>query len=79
MMPSKKWNGINEINGGILVVAKNSEVYLLDLVYYRSLVDNYLVKNIKFDSPSSTRYKMMEIYKQDNRYYFKLNLQIRFK
>lgn len=78
-MPSKKWNGINEINGGILVVAKNSEVYLLDLVYYRSLVDNYLVKNIKFDSPSSTRYKMMEIYKQDNRYYFKLNLQIRFK
>jgi len=79
MMASKKWNGINEVNGGILLVSKSGEVYLLDLIYFKNIVDKYLIDNIKLDSPSSTRYKMFEIYKENNRYYFKLNLQIRFK
>ncbi len=43
------------------------------------IVDKYLIDNIRLDSPSSTRYKMFEIYKKNNRYYFKLNLQVRFK
>jgi len=79
MRASEPWNGINEVNGGIIVVTKNGEVYLLDLIYYKSIVDKYLIDNIKLDSPSSTRYKMFEIYKEDNRYYLKLNLQVRFK
>jgi len=79
MMASKKWNGINEVKGGILLVNKSGEVYLLDLIYFKSIVDKYLINNIKLESPSSTRYKMFEIYKESGRYYFKLNLQIRFK
>jgi len=79
MRAGEKWNGENEVNGGILLVRKTGEVYLLDLIYFKSIVDKYLINNIKLDSPSSTRYKMFEIYKENNKYYFKLNLQIRFK
>lgn len=79
MMAGKKWNGLNEVNGGIILVSKQGEVYLLDLIYYKEVVNKYLIDNIKLDSPSSSRYKMFEIYKENDRYYFKLNLQIRFK
>ena len=79
MRASEKWNGVNEVNGGIILVTKIGEVYLLDLVYFKEIVDKYLIDNIKLDSPSSKRYKMFEIYKKNDRYYLKLNLQIRFK
>jgi len=79
MRASEKWNGTNEVNGGIIIVTKTGEVYLLDLIYFKTVVDKYLIDNIKLDSPSSTRYKMFEIYKESGRYYFKLNLQVRFK
>ncbi len=79
MRASKRWNGVNEVNGGMIIVSKKGEVYLLDLVYFKEVVDNYLIEHIKLDSPSSKRYKMFEIYKESGRYYFKLNLQIRFK
>ena len=79
MRASQAWDGQNEVNGGIIIVTKQGEVYLLDLVYYSKIVDKYLIDNIKLESPSSTRYKMFEIYKKDDRYFFNLNLQIRFK
>jgi len=79
MRASELWNGDNEVNGGIILVSNSGKVYLLDLIYYKSVVDRYLIDNIKLDSPSSKRYKMFEIYKEGGRYYFKLNLQIRFK
>jgi hypothetical protein len=79
MRASEKWNGVNEVNGGIILVTKIGEVYLLDLVYFKEIVDRYLIDNIKLDSPSSKRYGMFEIYKENDKYYFKLNLQIRFK
>lgn len=79
MRASEVWNGTNEVNGGIIIVTKLGEIYLLDLIYFKTIVDKYLIENIKLESPSSTRYKMFEIYKENNKYYFKLNLQIRFK
>lgn len=79
MRAGKKWNGINEVNGGIILVTKKGEVYLFDLIYFKEILDKYLIDNIKFDSPSFSRYKMFEIYKQDKQYFFKLNLQVRFK
>ncbi|WP_457747810.1 HpaII family restriction endonuclease [Sulfurimonas sp.] len=79
MRAGEEWNGLNEVNGGIIIVSKTGEVYLLDLIYFKNLVDKYLIKNIKLDSPSSKRYEMLKIYKKNNKYYFKLNLQIRFK
>jgi hypothetical protein len=79
MRASQKWSGINEVNGGILLVMPNGEVYLLDLIYFKEMVNRYLIHHIKLESPSSTRYKMFEIYKEEDKYYLKLNLQIRFK
>ncbi len=79
MRAGEKWNGKNEVNGGIILVTKEGEVYLLDLIYFKDIVNKYLIENIKLDSPSSSRYKMFDIYKENNKYYFKLNLQIRFK
>lgn len=79
MRAGKKWDGTNEVNGGIILVTEKGEIYLLDLIYFKEIVDKYLIENIKFDSPSSSRYKMFEIYKQDGQYFFKLNLQVRFK
>ncbi len=70
MRAGEIWNGINEVNGGILLVTKTGEVYLLDLIYYKYIVDRYLIDNIKLDSPSSTRYKMFDIYKENDRYFF---------
>jgi len=79
MRAGEKWNGINEINGGIIIVAKSGEVFLLDLIYFKHIVDKYLINNVKLDSPSFRRYRMFDIYKEDNKYFLKLNLQIRFK
>jgi hypothetical protein len=79
MRAGNKWNGVNEVNGGIILVTEKGEVCLLDLIYFKEIVDKYLINNIKFDSPSSSRYKMFEIYKEKDQYYFKLNLQVRFK
>jgi len=79
MRASEEWDGTNEVNGGIIIVTENGEVYLLDLIYFKNIVDKYLIDNIKLESPSSSRYKMFEIYKENNKYYFKLNLQVRFK
>jgi hypothetical protein len=60
-------------------VTKTGEIYLLDLIYFKNIVDKYLIDNIKLESPSSKRYEMFKIYKENNKYYFKLNLQVRFK
>lgn len=79
MSASKQWNGINQVNGGIILVTKTGEVYLLDLIYFKNIVDKYLIDNIKLDSPDSKRYFMFDIYKEKGKYFFKLNLQIRFK
>jgi len=79
MRASEEWDGTNEVNGGIIIVTKKGEVYLLDLIYFKDMVDRYLIDNIKLDSPSSKRYNMFKIYKEGEKYYFKLNLQVRFK
>jgi hypothetical protein len=79
MRANEEWDGTNEVNGGIIIVAKTGEVYLLDLIYFKNIVDKYLIDNIKLESPSSTKYKMFQVYKKNNKYYCKLNLQVRFK
>ncbi len=76
--PSKKWNGINDVNGGFIVVKQNGSVVILDLVYYRNEVRKYLIDRTKFESPSTPRYKMLELFEKDGKIYFTLNLQIRY-
>ena len=52
-----------------------------DLCYHlfnRNEFENYLVKNTKFETASTSRHQFGSIYKENGKYYLKLNLQIRF-
>lgn len=79
--PSIKWNGHNQVNGGLVIVKSNGNIVVLDLIYYRKEVLKYLMNQTKLDSPSSSRYHMLHLYKLplDNKIYFTLNLQVRYK
>jgi type II restriction enzyme len=82
MMPNKKWNKEYDIDGGLLTVLKDGNVLLHHLFYNKQQLDEYLYRNTKLDTPSTTRYGIGELYKlpEDKlNYYFKLNLQIRIK
>lgn len=77
--PGTLWSGNYDVNGGIIIVARDGEVYVLDLIYHLKEVENYLIENTKLDSPSSTRYKMLKLYIENGKIYFTLNLQIRYR
>lgn len=75
--PSKQWNGHYESNGTI-VVKENGEQVGYHVIDMQSLQD-YLFKNIKFDTPSVSRHRFASLYTENNgSMYFKLNLQLRF-
>lgn len=77
--PKEKWNGINEVNGGLMIVKNDGKVVVLDLIYFKQEVLKYLMEETKLDSPSSTRYKMLQLYENDGKVFFTLNLQVRYK
>lgn len=77
MMPSMVWTGQYDATGGYLVVKEDGEV-LCYHIYNRNEFENYLLKNTKLETASSTRHGFGEIYKVNNRLFFNLNLQIRF-
>lgn len=77
MVPSKEWDGFTKAHWGYIVVKNNGEVICYHL-YNRDEFLTYLYENTKFESPSSTRHEYGKIYQKDNKWYFNLNLQIRF-
>lgn len=77
MMPSKVWTGQIDATGGYLVVKENGDV-LCYHIYNRNEFENYLYSNTKFETASSSRHDFGSIYKENDEFYFKLNLQIRF-
>ena len=79
MQPSVLYQPSNNINGGMLIVEKDGSIKILDSIYYPNELQDYLFQNIKLDSPSSTRYKMLELYEENNQIFCTLNLQLRFK
>jgi hypothetical protein len=78
MTPSKVWNGVYDATGGYLVVKENGEV-LCYHIYNRNQFEDYLFKNTRLETASSTRHNFGRLYEKDGKYFFKLNLQIRFK
>lgn len=77
MTPNKEWDGVTSAHGGYIIVKENGEVVCYHL-YNRDEFKEYLYKNTKFDTPSTTRHKFGEIYKEDGKSKIKYNLQIRF-
>lgn len=77
MRSSIVWDGRTDANGGYIIVRKDGEVLCYHL-YNHDEFQEYLVKNTKFETPSTTRHDFGYIYEVDGQYYIKLNLQIRF-
>ncbi len=78
MKPSVLWDGLDEANGGYIVVSSTGDVLAYHL-YNRNFFEQYLIDNTKLERGSTDRHGFAVVYKEDGRYYINLNLQIRFK
>ena len=78
MTPAAIWRGNYDATGGIIIVKEDGDIVCYH-IYNRNEFQNYLVKNTKLEQASMNRYKFGEVYKKNNSYFFKLNLQVRFK
>ncbi len=79
MVPHTVWKGQYEANGGYLVVKDDGDVLCYHF-YDRNLFEDYLYCNTRLESSSTTRHGYAKLYRgEDDKLYFKLNLQIRFK
>ncbi|MDD2345024.1 MAG: HpaII family restriction endonuclease [Bacteroidales bacterium] len=78
MTPSKVWTGIYDATGGYLIVKENGDI-LCYHIYNRNQFEDYLFANTKLETASSKRHEFGKIYQENGRFFFKLNLQIRFK
>ncbi|MDE6408957.1 MAG: HpaII family restriction endonuclease [Muribaculaceae bacterium] len=79
MMPSKKWNGKYDANGGYLVVKKDGEILCYHF-YDQNRFEDFLFKNAYLERGKTHRHGYASLYRKENdKVYFKLNLQIRLK
>jgi len=71
------WNCKFNANGGYIIVKEDGDVVCYHF-FDRNDLEDYLFYNTVFDTPSTTRHDFGKIFKENDRYYLKLNLQIRF-
>ena len=76
MVPKTVWSGLEDATGGIIIAAEEPVCFH---IYNRNEFEEYLLEMTKLDSPSSSRHKYSFVEKDEEGYYVKLNLQIRFK
>ena len=77
MTPGTVWQGRYDATGGYIIVKEDGELLCFH-IYNRNDFQDYLLENTKLDTPSTTKYKFGEIYRDNGKFYIKLNLQIRF-
>jgi len=73
----KNWDGLEEARGGIIIVKGTGDIIAYH-VYNRNLFENFLINGTKFEHGGTTKHKYCKIYKTDNDYFIRLNLQIRY-
>lgn len=78
MEPSSEWSGEDDANGGYIVAKSDGEVLAYHL-YNRDKFKQYLFENTKMERGSTSRHRYASLYKESERMYINLNLQIRFK
>lgn len=78
MVPSKIWDGIDEANGGYIVVKKDGDVVAY-YIYNRNAFEQYLLNTTKLEAASTSRHDYASVYQKEDGFYMNLNLQIRFK
>lgn len=77
--PSKQWNGLDEANGGYIIVTESGDVIAYQ-IYDRDTFETYLLNNTRLETASTGRHDFASVYVgDDGRKYINLNLQIRFK
>lgn len=78
MKPATIWDGVDEASGGYIIVTKKGDV-LAYHIYNRNYFEEYLLKNTKYETASTSRHEFGKVYSGDGEDFIKLNLQIRFK
>ncbi|NUN66164.1 HpaII family restriction endonuclease [Pseudanabaena biceps] len=79
MIPDTDWSGYHSVNGGHIVVRKLGEIVAYFYIYNQQGFEDYLYLNTKLDTPSPSRHKFGNLYRDNNQnLQIKLNLQIRF-
>ena len=78
MKPGKVWNGLDEANGGYIIVKSDGEI-LAYHIYNRNFFEQYLIDNTVMERASTSRHDYISLYKENDELFIKLNLQIRFK
>jgi hypothetical protein len=78
MTVSSPWNGEFNANGGYIVVKEDGDVICYHF-FDRNDLESYLFYNTRFDTPSTSRHEFGKIYKENDSYFIKLNLLVRFK
>lgn len=78
MKPAKKWDGLDEANGGYIIVKADGEV-LAYHIYNRNFFEQYLLDNTIMERASTSRHEYMSLYEQNREMFIKLNLQVRFR
>lgn len=63
MMPGEPWDGSYEITGGLLTVKKDGEILCHHIFYDNNSLNNYLFKNTKLESPSTSKFKYGDVKK----------------
>ena len=77
MIPSQPWKAKNQASG-ILVVKNTGDIDCYHVIY-KSTLEDYLYKDLKFETASATRHQFGAIsIDKDGKQYFTLNLQLRF-
>lgn len=78
MRPGTMWDGLDEASGGYIVVTQEGKV-LAYHIYNRNYFEEYLLKNTKYETASTSRHRFGTLYEENGRSFIKLNLQVRFK
>lgn len=78
MKPAKPWDGLDEANGGYIIVKADGEI-LAYHIYNRNFFEQYLLDNTYLERASTSRHEYMSLYEKNGEMFIKLNLQIRFK
>ncbi len=77
MTCSIPWYGKFPANGGYIVVKEDGDIVCYHF-FDRNDLEDYLFDNTRFETPSTSRHNFGYIYRESDKYFLKLNLQIRF-
>lgn len=77
MTPARIWTGQYDATGGIIIVKQDGELVCYH-IYNRNEFQDYLLNNTRIEQASTSRYEFGFLYKDNDKIFMKLNLQIRF-